>query len=40
MQTLIEQVSPSAANIVCESSQDKSMWLNGIFMQADVQNRN
>lgn len=40
MQTLIEQVSPSAANIVCESAQDKSMWLNGIFMQADVQNRN
>lgn len=41
MQTLIEQVLPSTANIVCESATDnKTMWLNGIFMQADVQNRN
>jgi len=40
MQTLIESISPSTANIVCESSAGKSMWLNGVFMQADVQNRN
>lgn len=41
MQTLIEHISPSDAHIVCENANDsKSMWLNGIFMQADVQNRN
>lgn len=41
MQTLIESVSPSVANIVCENSEaSKAMWLNGVFMQADVQNRN
>lgn len=40
MQTLIESISPSQANIVCESAKGQTMWLNGIFMQADVQNRN
>lgn len=40
MQVLIESLKPSTANIVCESTAGKNMWLNGIFMQADVQNRN
>lgn len=41
MQTLIESVTPSDANIVCESTtQGNSMWLSGVFMQADVKNRN
>jgi len=48
MQTLIESISPSTANVICESSNvvtesngnNSTMWLNGIFMQADVQNRN
>jgi len=38
--TLIEHVEPSSANIVCEGSEGKSMWLSGIFMQAGVENRN
>ena len=38
---LIEELSPSTANVLSESSDDgKSLWLNGIFMQAEVQNRN
>lgn len=40
MQTLIESISPSAANIVCESHGNKTMWLSGVFMQAEVKNRN
>jgi len=40
MQPLIESISPSTANIVCEASAAQTMWLSGIFMQADVQNRN
>lgn len=40
MQTLIESISPSTANIVCESSAGQTMWLSGIYMQADVKNRN
>jgi hypothetical protein len=39
-QTLIESISPSVANIVCESNQSQTMWLSGTFMQADVKNRN
>lgn len=40
-QTLIEHVEPSAANIVCEGNDaNKQMWLSGVFMQADVKNRN
>ena len=40
-QILIEQLNPSEANI-CESvSEDgKHCWLSGIFMQAEIQNRN
>ena len=41
MNTLIESVQPSVANIVCESNAaDKNMWLSGIFMQAAQPNRN
>lgn len=40
MQALIESVSPSDANIVCESTTGQNMWLSGVFMQADVKNRN
>lgn len=41
METLIESVTPSDANIVCETAQTgQSMWLSGVFMQADVKNRN
>jgi hypothetical protein len=38
---LIEQLSPTQANLIAESSTDgKSHWLNGIFCQADIQNGN
>ena len=38
---LIEELSPGTANVLSESSQDgKDLWLNGIFMQAEVENRN
>lgn len=40
MQTLIESISPSTANIICESATGQTMWLSGVFMQADVKNRN
>lgn len=40
MQTLIESISPSTANIVCEASAGQTMWLSGVYMQADVKNRN
>lgn len=40
-QLLIEELTPSDANIIEESSQDgKSTWLSGVFMQADIKNRN
>lgn len=40
---LIEQLQPSDCNLIVESSQDsadKNLWLSGVFMQADLQNRN
>jgi hypothetical protein len=38
---LIETLYASEANMMVESSQDgKNMWLNGVFMQADIKNRN
>ena len=38
---LFEELEPSVANLLSESSEDgKTLWLNGIFMQAEVQNRN
>lgn len=40
---LIEQLLPSESNIITESAgngADKSVWLNGVFMQADIKNRN
>lgn len=40
MQTLIESISPSTANIICEASAGQTMWLSGVYMQADVKNRN
>lgn len=40
-QILIEELTPSESCLVEESSPDgKDTWLNGIFMQADIQNRN
>ena len=40
-QLLIEELSPSQAGLITESSQDgKNMWLNGIFMQGNIKNRN
>lgn len=40
-QMLIEELQPSECNLIQESSQDgKSLWLSGIFMQADLKNRN
>lgn len=40
-QLLIEELTPAQAGIITESSQDgKDLWLNGIFMQADIKNRN
>ncbi len=41
MNLLIEQLQPGEANIVTESSTDgKKMWISGIFMQAQIRNRN
>lgn len=38
---LFEELLPSEANIITESSQDgKNTFLSGIFMQADIKNRN
>jgi len=38
---LLEELSPAVANVISESTDDgKNLWLNGIFMQAEVQNRN
>jgi hypothetical protein len=38
---LTEELRPSECKMVQESSQDgKSLWLSGIFMQADMKNRN
>lgn len=37
---LIENISPSVANIITESDGSKNAWLSGIFMQAEVQNGN
>jgi hypothetical protein len=40
-QILVEELSPSVANLVTEASADgKDAWLNGVFMQAELQNRN
>ena len=40
-QILIEELSPEVANLVSESSTDgKHNWLNGVFMQAGIKNRN
>lgn len=38
---LIETYTPEEAQIITEASDDgKSVWLSGIYMQADIQNRN
>jgi len=38
---LIEELSPAVANLVTEASEDgKHNWLNGVFMQAGIKNRN
>lgn len=40
---LIEQIMPSDCNMIVESDQngqDKNLWLSGVFMQADLKNRN
>jgi len=40
-QILFEELSPVQAGLIRESSPDgKSTWLNGIFMQADIKNKN
>lgn len=40
-QLLVEELSPQIAGIIQESSTDgKNMWLNGIFMQSEIRNRN
>jgi hypothetical protein len=39
-QLLIEELSPTDCNIITESSQGKDCFLSGIFMQADMKNRN
>jgi len=40
-QILIEELQPSECNLIQESSTDgKSLWLSGIFMQANLKNRN
>jgi len=38
---LVEELRPNEASLIEESSPDgKSLWLSGIFMQADLKNRN
>lgn len=40
-QILVEELTPSESGLIAESSQDgKNTWLSGIFMQADIKNRN
>jgi len=40
-QLLFEELSPSQAGLIKESSQDgQNTWLNGIFMQGGIKNRN
>lgn len=40
-QILVEELSPAVANLVTEASEDgKNAWLNGVFMQAELQNKN
>lgn len=41
MELLIEELTPSESHIVTESTEDgKDMYLSGIFMQAEIKNRN
>jgi len=38
---LCEELSPTTANLIEESSQDgRNLWISGVFMQADLKNRN
>lgn len=41
---LTEEIAPLECNLISEATQDqtgaKTLWLNGIFMQADLKNRN
>ncbi len=38
---LTEMLQPTECNLIRESSQDgKTLWLNGIFMQSEIKNRN
>lgn len=40
-QLLIEELNPSECNLITEASDTgKDMWLSGIFMQANIKNRN
>lgn len=40
-QILVEELAPSVCKLVTEASEDgKNAWLNGIFMQADIKNKN
>lgn len=40
-QMLIETLAPGMANMISESTSDgKNTWLSGVFMQADIRNRN
>lgn len=41
-QLLIEELTPQECNIICEERTDdgKSLWLSGVFMQAEMKNRN
>jgi hypothetical protein len=41
MDLLIEELTPTESNLISEASQDgKDMYLSGIFMQAELKNRN
>ena len=39
-QILVEELSPQTANLITENANDGNMFLSGIFMQADIKNRN
>lgn len=41
MELLVEELAPTEARVITESSGDgKSMWLNGVCMQSSIKNRN
>lgn len=40
MKILVEDLSPNEGNIITEAQQDGNVFLKGVFMQAEIENRN